>query len=124
MYQFDVNRIVGIKLYPVREAGYKWLPEKSRPSRFFGLIKTPPFPAGFYPDGEYMDGCWMNCPKSEKYILDNGYLIDSTKGVFRKACVTVYLESNYEVSQQFNTTHRAEMWIAERTALNNNHFIK
>jgi hypothetical protein len=122
MYQFDINRIVGVKLYPVREAGYQWLPEKSRPSWFFGLIKRSPFPAGFYPDGEYEDGEWKNNPKSEKYILDYGYLIGFGQVVFRKATVTVYLESEYQVSQQFDTTSEAEQWISKLVAANKNQF--
>jgi hypothetical protein len=122
MYQFDVNRIVGVKLYPIREAGYTWLPEKQRPSRFFGLIKKAPYPAGFYPGGEYNDGTWDNKPRSEEYIIENGYVIGAGKVVFRKACVTVYLESEYQVSQQFITTKEAEAWIAELIALNSNHF--
>ena len=121
MYQFDVNRIVGVKLYPTREAGYKWLPEKQRPSRFFGLIKRAPYLSGFYPDGEYESGEWNNKPRSEEYLTDYGYIV-AGKSVFKKACVTVYLESEYSVSQQFNTTAEAEVWIAELIALNNNHF--
>ena len=39
-YQFDVNRVIGIKIYKSEKSDWVWLPRKERPSRFFGLIKV------------------------------------------------------------------------------------
>jgi hypothetical protein len=106
-YQFDVNRVIGIKIYESEKKDYVWLPQKERPSRFFGLIKVPPFKEGFYPEGDYSG----YGPRTKEKLEEYKYLINEKKEVWKKCNVTVYLESEYSVSLSFNTDQEGRKWV-------------
>ena len=106
-YQFDVNRVIGIKIYESEKLDYGWLPRKERPSRFFGLIKVSPFEEGFYSEGEYSE----YGPRTKEKLEEYSYLINEKKEVWKKCNVTVYLESEYSVGLSFNTNQEGREWI-------------
>lgn len=106
-YQFDVNRVIGIKIYKSEKSDWVWLPKKERPSRFFGLVKVPPFEEGFYSEGEYSE----YGPRTKKKLEYYNYLINEKKEVWTKCSITVYLESEYTVGLSFDTDQEGREWV-------------
>ena len=105
-YQFDVNRVIGIKIYKTEKSDWVWLPRKERPSRFFGLVKVPPFEEGFYSYGDY-----EYVPRTKENLESYNFLVNEKKVVWKKCKVTVYLESEYNVGLYFNTDQEGREWI-------------
>ena len=105
-YQFDVNRVIGIKIYKSEKSDWVWLPRKERPPRFFGLIKVSPFEEGFYSEGNYEYN-----PRTKEKLEEYNYLINEKKEVWKKCNITVYLESGYTVGLSFNTNQEGREWI-------------
>ena len=107
-YQFDVNRVIGIKIYKSEKSDWVWLPRKERPSRFFGLVKVPPFEEGFYSYGDY-----EYVPRTKENLESYNFLVEEKKEVWKKCKVTVYLESEYSVGLSFNTDQEARKWVED-----------
>ena len=107
-YQFDVNRVIGIKIYKSEKSDWVWLPRKERPSRFFGLVKVPPFEEGFYSYGDY-----EYVPRTKENLESYNFLVKEKKEVWKKCKITVYLESEYSVGLSFNTDQEARKWVED-----------
>jgi hypothetical protein len=114
-YEFDIQRVIGLKIVGPRETSYKWLPAKQK-TCLFGLIKRNKwYSEGFYSYGHYTEcyesGCWDATPVSVKSLESIGYLVDtSKKTVTAKPFVEIYLESEYKVTKSFNTIEEANNW--------------
>ena len=121
--QFDVNRIIGIKISDKRKTSHRWLPKKQK-TTFFGLVKRNAWHSeGFYFNGHYQEcyesGCWDACPSTAESLRDYGYLVewDSSRSfeqsVYHRPYVTIYLESEYQVNKPFNTLSEAQEWVEQ-----------
>ena len=78
--QFDIDRIIGVKIVDKRKTGHKWLPKKQK-TAFFGLIKRNAWwQEGFYKCGCYQEcyesGCWDATPSSAESLRSCGYLVE------------------------------------------------
>jgi len=113
--QFDINRIIGVKIVGKREANYRWLPEKQK-TTFFGLIKLKSwYNAGFYSEGCYTvsygeSGEWEADSYTAEELRKKGYIVQEDK-VFCKPYVTIYLESDYQTTKNFQNEEEAHLWV-------------
>lgn len=117
--QFDINRIISVKVIDKRKTSHRWLPKKQK-TTFFGLIKRNAWNSeGFYSNGHYQEcyesGCWDACPSSVESLIDSGYIVDR-QTVYSKPYVTIYLESKYETTRVFETIEEAQTWVEELKA--------
>jgi hypothetical protein len=124
--QFDVNRIIGITVYGERQSSYKWLPKKQK-TTFFGLIKRNAWHSeGFYSNGCYKEcyesGCWDATSSSKEWLIKSGYLVKADNTVWHRPYVTVYLESDYQVSNSFERIEQALEWVEDLKATSNKTF--
>ena len=115
---FDVSRIIGIELRTVSEARYTWL-EREQKTRLFGLIKRDAYYSeGYYNYGQRREcygenGCWDAHAYSAESLRESGYIVDdSTKTVYNKAHVTVFLEAECKVSAHFDSNTEASEWVS------------
>jgi len=124
--QFDIDRIIGVKIVDKRKTGHKWLPKKQK-TAFFGLIKRNAWHSeGFYSNGHYQEcyesGCWDACPSSAESLRSCGYLVEwdgpnhTEQTVYSKPYVKVYLESDYQTTRNFETIEEAQAWVEELKA--------
>lgn len=115
---FDISRIISILYKPEHECNnYEWV--ESKPIKwFFGLINTGKFTKSGW---KYLScGLWDD-DNSIVYSDDEmrnkfGYIVYSTderinNRLCNKAKVTVYLEYDNEICQEFNSNKEAEEWI-------------
>jgi hypothetical protein len=117
--QFDVGRIIGVKIVGRSLTSYTWMPAKQK-TTFFGLIKRNKWwSEGFYQCGCYQEcyesGCWDACSYTAEELRRDGYIVESGK-VYSKPYVTVYLESEYQSTKRFNTEEEAKQWVDELKA--------
>lgn len=124
--QFDINRIIGVKIVDKQKTGHKWLPKKQK-TAFFGLVKRNAWHSeGFYSGGHYQEcyesGCWDACPSSAESLISYGYLVEwdgpnhTEQTVYSKPYVTVYLESDYQTTRNFEKIEDAQAWVEELKA--------
>ena len=111
---FDVSRVIGLKVVGKRKSTYKWLYEK-RKTALFGLIKLNSYyQAGYYQYGCYEEcyesGCWEATAYSSYDLENSGYLVEGFDQVYNKPYVTVYLESDCQSTQKFNSNEEALEW--------------
>lgn len=117
--QFDISRIIGIRIVDKRETSHRFLPKKQK-TAFFGLIKLNSWHSeGFYSNGRYQEcyesGCWDACPSTAESLRKSGYIVD-WQTVYSKPYVTVYLESDYQTTRNFETIEQAYEWVDELKA--------
>ena len=121
MEHFNVDRIIKIRVVDKQKDSYEWLPKKQK-TWFFGLFKRKSWHSeGFYPYGDYEEcyecGCWDASASTKERLIEHGYIVDSQNVVWRKPYVTVYLESEYSVTQKFDTIEQANEWVDELKSL-------
>jgi hypothetical protein len=111
---FDVNEIIGIKLFPEHDSRFEWVEAAPEKRAFFGLIKTrSATPAGFLDKGSF-DGTIY----SEESLIGYGYKVYTTderinNRVTEKPYVRVYLSHGLETHKKFETDEQALSWIEE-----------
>ena len=114
---FDVNEIIGIKLFFEREARFEWVEAKPEKRGFFGLIKTrSATPAGFLDKGSF-DGTIY----SDEELIGYGYKVYTTderinNRVTEKPYVRIYLSHGLESHKKFETDEEASAWVDELKA--------
>ena len=119
--QFDINRIIGIRIVDKQVTSHRFLPKKQK-TTFFGLIKLNSWHSeGFYSNGHYEEcyecGCWDGYSYTAQQLREGGYLVDTYHDkVYNKPYVTVYLESDYQTTRKFDTIEQAKEWVDELKA--------
>jgi hypothetical protein len=115
---FDISRIIGIELRGITKTSYRWLPRKQK-TFFFGLIKRNSwYNEGYYDHGCYEEcyesGCWDASEYTTEELRGYGYVVDeSTRTVYDKPHVTVFLEGEYKVYQKFDSESEASEWVGD-----------
>jgi hypothetical protein len=113
---FDISRIIGIELRGITKTSYRWLPRKQK-TFFFGLIKRNSwYNEGYYDHGCYEEcyesGCWDASEYTTEELRGYGYVVDeSTRTVYNKPNVTVFLEGECKVYQNFDSESEASEWV-------------
>jgi hypothetical protein len=109
---FDVNEIIGIKLFPERAARFKWVEATPEKRTFFGLIKTKSEePAGFLDTGAFDSVIY-----TKEDLIGYGYKIYDDRVnniVCEKPYATVYLSHDLTTTKKFETDQEALEWIEE-----------
>jgi hypothetical protein len=115
--RFDVNRIVKIS-FKKKDVDTDWVKRPFVPSktRFFGLIKISPIPAGW----EYVRDHGFR-RYSDEEVLRYGARIIEGDSVFEKPIVTIKLDHS-EVWKRFDTNDEAIAWIKELEVRSNKDF--
>ena len=117
---FNVNAVVGIKIYPERKAGFEWVEAQPEKRTFFGLIKVKAATPAGYMDSEYISQTYIYTPEE---ILSFGYKITPNKEVLHKSYVMVFLSHDIEVTRKFDTNSDAVLWAEEIKELSGNKFM-
>ena len=117
--QFDVSRIIGVKIVSRSLTSYMWLPAKQK-TFFFGLFKRNAWwSEGFYKCGCYQEcyesGCWDASSYTAEELRNSGYILEGQK-VYNKPYVTVYLESDYQSTERFDSEQEAKEWVEKLKA--------
>ena len=113
---FDISRIIGIELRGITKTSYRWLPRKQK-TFFFGLIKRNSwYNEGYYDHGCYEEcyesGCWDASEYTAEELRGYGYVVDeSTRTVYNKPNVTVFLEGEYKIYRKFESDSEASEWV-------------
>lgn len=122
---FDIGRIIGITIYSERKTRYKWLPHKEK-KWCFGLFSSGWHSEGFYPDGRYQEcyesGCWDATPSTKETLIRSGYLVKDDNTVWSRPRVEVYMESEYQVTNDFDTLEEAIEWTEDLKDTSNKTF--
>ncbi len=117
---FDVNEIIGIKLFEERQRfDFEWVKAEPEKRIFFGLIKIKSaIPAGFIDLGswegtiytpEEMMGFGHNVYIMDERIISK--LLPQEPTVFDKPHVKVYLSHDLTVEKVFETNSEARSWV-------------
>lgn len=114
---FDIDRIVKIR-FVGKEKDKRWIkmPFISGKSRFFGLIKIAPIPAGWKDDDSYHSDKRYNDDQLKAW----GLLVEG-ENVYRKPYVEVSLTKD-GVYKTFETDAEAKNWINELITSSNKQF--
>jgi hypothetical protein len=119
-YNFDVDAIVSIKLKPMYQTNYEWLPVKIV-KNWFGLY-TEVFEEGYYEYGSYRGFMDMkNSPRSKENI-ELYYVIKDDNTVWAAAEVTVYLTHDQQCSVSFLKDEEAKEWVEKLKTLSGKTF--
>jgi hypothetical protein len=114
---FDVNEIIGIKLFPEHDSRFEWVEATPEKRVFFGLIKTrSATPAGFLDKRSFAGTIY-----SEEALINYGYKVYTTderinNRVTEKPYVRVYLSHELETHKKFETDEQALSWIEKLKA--------
>lgn len=123
---FNVDKVISITVTDKSKTHYKWLPRKQKTFLWFKINKF--FEEGYYSYGcyeeSYIDSVWDNTPLTEKELISDGYLVDnSTKTVYHKPTVTIYLHDDFKITTEFNTLEEATKYSELIQSTSTNTFI-
>ena len=115
--RFDVNRIVKIS-FKKKDVDTSWVKRPFIPgkTRFFGLIKINPIPAGWEYAGDYNSRRY-----SDEEVLRYGGRTIEGDSVFEKPSVIIKLDHS-EVWKRFDTDDEALAWIKDLESRSNKDF--
>jgi hypothetical protein len=124
---FDVSRIVGIEIMPLRESHYKWLPTKQK-TFLWGIFKLNRWhPEGFYSYGNYTECYESGCFDAHQYTAEelrkHNYIVEEiTNTVYEKPRVVIFLEHGYKIHSTFDSDSEASEWVSNMRIVSGKEF--
>lgn len=118
---FDVDGIELLHLFDKKESNFKYLPERPKKTKFFGLITTQEYKsAGFY---EFGYDYWLggNYYTETELIERFGFLIEDNK-VYNHPYIIIKLKNN-DIRKQFNSFNEVKEYAEQLKLRSKKEFI-